>query len=209
MVEEYNFHASVYIPYSVMMNIGGWGDAVDSIEIKVNDPQRIAETSEMIISHMERRHENEGKGMYETFNVSSYLEQSQMVFTIISLFLSAVAAISLLVGGIGVMNIMLVSVTERTREIGIRKSIGATNASIQIQFLFESVILTGIGGIAGTALGYFGGVAVGSLIGVQAGFSIEAAYIAVGVSSFIGVVFGVYPAAKAARLDPVEALRFE
>ena len=120
-----------------------------------------------------------------------------------------IAAISLLVGGIGIMNIMLVSVTERTREIGIRKSLGARTRDIMIQFLTESAILSACGGIVGILLG--GGLVMigGALLGVQAIVKPAVVLMAVGFSAMVGIFFGMYPASKAAKKDPIEALRYE
>ncbi|MCX5656748.1 MAG: FtsX-like permease family protein [Candidatus Omnitrophica bacterium] len=126
-----------------------------------------------------------------------------------SLLLGAIAAISLLVGGIGIMNIMLVSVTERTREIGLRKAIGATKKDIMVQFLIESVLMSFLGGITGVLLG--GGISV--LITLFAGWtvrvSLSSIILATTFSLAVGIVFGLWPAQKASRLDPIEALRYE
>jgi len=126
-----------------------------------------------------------------------------------------VAAISLLVGGIGIMNIMLVSVTERTREIGLRKAIGAKNRDILTQFLFESVILTCLGGAIGIFFGIilsiFGAVVIGYFLGQAwpTGISLFAIILGFCVAAFIGIVFGIYPARRASKLNPIEALRYE
>jgi len=127
----------------------------------------------------------------------------------LNIFVSFVAAISLLVGGIGVMNIMLVSVIERTKEVGIRKAIGATNGDILVQFLMEAVILTGFGGIFGILFGVSLGVGIGSVFGIPPVFSPIYIFGSMFVSTVIGVVFGVTPARKAANLNPVDALRTE
>ena len=127
----------------------------------------------------------------------------------VSAAVGGIAAISLLVGGIGIMNIMLVSVTERTREIGIRKSLGARTQDIMIQFLTESAILSACGGILGVLLGT-GLVAIGgAVLGVQTIIRPVIVVIAVGFSAMVGVFFGIYPASKAAKKDPIEALRYE
>ena len=133
---------------------------------------------------------------------------SSMLGTV-SLGISAIAALSLLVGGIGVMNIMMVSVTERTREIGTRKALGAPAAAIRIPSTTESVILCLIGGIAGILLGLALGAGLSKAVGYAARPSLTAIVVAVGFRMAIGVFFGYYPANKAAKLDPIEALRYE
>ena len=119
------------------------------------------------------------------------------------------ASVALLVGGIGVMAIMMVSVTDRTREIGVRKALGATRGDILVQFLIEAATLTGIGGVIGILVGIGAGQAVTRLLGIDAAPPVGLTLIAVFVSVGIGVVFGVLPARRAARLDPIEALRYE
>lgn len=127
----------------------------------------------------------------------------------ISLAISAIAAISLLVGGIGVMNIMTVSVTERTREIGTRKALGTTNTAILTQFIIESIVLCAIGGVIGVGLGIGLGSVLSQVMGYLARPSVAAIIIAVAFSMAIGVFFGYYPAKKAAKMDPIDALRYE
>ncbi|WP_455056390.1 ABC transporter permease [Jutongia sp.] len=133
---------------------------------------------------------------------------SEMVHTV-SLAISLIAGISLLVGGIGVMNIMLVSITERTREIGTRKALGATNGSIRMQFIIESMVLCLVGGCLGIVLGLILGSVAASVLGYSATAPVAAIFVAVLFSMVVGVFFGYYPANKAARLDPIEALRYE
>jgi putative ABC transport system permease protein len=147
---------------------------------------------------------------YDDFTVNNQKDLLQTVNTVTSgltLMLAAIAAISLLVGGIGIMNIMLVSVTERTQEIGLRKAIGATQQDILIQFIIEAVMLSAAGGLLGTALGVGGVLLVGAVTPLQAGISPIAVAVAVCVSGGIGLFFGVVPARRAAQLDPIVALR--
>jgi len=126
-----------------------------------------------------------------------------------TLFLAAIASISLVVGGIGIMNMMLTTVTERTREIGLRKAIGATRRDINLQFLSEAVALTLIGGAIGVALGWGIATVVSSLGIIQTQVSLLSVALAFGVSAIIGITFGYYPARRASRLNPIEALRYE
>jgi putative ABC transport system permease protein len=158
---------------------------------------------------LESRHNNRGLEKYRVENALKQLDQVNKVLGIFTAFIGAVAAISLLVGGIGVMNIMLVSVTERTREIGIRKAVGATTSAILLQFLTESVIISVIGGIIGMLLGIAGAYAIGSYANITPALSGTAILGAILFSSAVGIFFGIYPARKAANLDPIDALRYE
>ena len=133
---------------------------------------------------------------------------TEMISTI-SMAIAVIAGISLLVGGIGVMNIMLVSITERTREIGTRKALGATNNSIRIQFIVESIVICIIGGIIGIILGVGIASIATNLLGFAVKPSVDGIVLSVTFSIFIGVFFGYYPANKAAKLNPIEALRYE
>jgi putative ABC transport system permease protein len=152
---------------------------------------------------------------FSTGTQASAMEQVNTVMSILTLFLVAVVAISLVVGGVGIMNIMLVSVTERTREIGLRKALGATSKNIMTQFILEAIMLTASGGVIGIALGVFfsfvASLILGSYLGLnwQFAFPFQAMFLGLGVSSLIGLVFGLYPARKASRKSPMEALRYE
>ena len=145
--------------------------------------------------------------MYES--AESQLGMINTVLGTLSIAIGAIAAISLLVGGIGIMNIMLVSVTERTREIGIRKSLGARTKDILTQFLIEAMILSVIGGLIGTAFGVSIATIGTKIAGVDVVISPVAILMAVVFSAGVGIFFGIFPAKKAAKLDPIEALRYE
>lgn len=198
------------IPMSALE--GGFGFYVGDFEqfyVIGESNEHLSEIATQCVSLLEKRHNARGSGaiMVESFNDA--LAQVNNVLGYITIFVVLVAAISLLVGGIGVMNIMLVSVTERTREIGIRKSLGARTGSILLQFLSESAIITLMGGIIGIIIGVSGAFAVCSLIGFTAQVLPSTVLGASIFSSAVGIFFGIYPARKAARLSPIEALRHE
>jgi putative ABC transport system permease protein len=146
---------------------------------------------------------------YRVFDQSSILETLDETTAMLTALLGGIAAISLIVGGIGIMNIMLVSVTERTREIGIRKAIGAQRKDILIQFLIESVVVSGLGGLIGIVLGYIATKGIGNMMDMTAEVSPMIVLISLGFSMIIGVGFGLYPANKASKLIPIQALRYE
>jgi putative ABC transport system permease protein len=146
---------------------------------------------------------------FQVTDVAQITNVLNTVTSALTLFLGAIAAVSLLVGGIGIMNIMLVSVTERTREIGIRLAIGAEEGEIQRQFLMEAIILTSVGGLMGMVLGLGGSFLLTKVLNFPFVVDPSIAVISVGFSAVIGVVFGYVPARRAARLDPIEALRYE
>ncbi|HSK47195.1 MAG TPA: FtsX-like permease family protein, partial [Coriobacteriia bacterium] len=142
-------------------------------------------------------------------NMSDLLESVSQVTGTLTTLLAGIAGISLLVGGIGIMNMMLTTVTERTREIGLRKAIGAPDGAISSQFLAESVVLTLLGGAIGTLAGWGIGTVAGNVLGTGAVIGLDSVLLAAGVCAFIGVVFGFYPAQRAAKLSPIDALRYQ
>jgi putative ABC transport system permease protein len=198
--------AVLYTPIQTIMDIYRY-DYIDYFYVSINNIDNADQTAIEINKLLETKHRN--KDTYYVRNSADELEMVNNVLGIITAFISFVAGISLLVGGVGVMNIMLVTVTERTREIGIRKSLGAKNKDIRQQFLIEAVILTIIGGTIGILLGFLGGLGIGSMMKITPKISLLSVVITVGVSTIIGIAAGVYPANKAAKLDPIEALRYE
>jgi putative ABC transport system permease protein len=151
---------------------------------------------------------NEGDD-FQVRNQSELTEAASETARIMTLLLSAIAGISLLVGGIGIMNIMLVSVTERTREIGLRLALGARGSDVLTQFLVEAVVMSLAGGVVGVALGFTGSEVVRAVTGWNTMISPEIVFLALGFAAAVGVFFGFYPARRAAALDPIEALRYE
>lgn len=148
-------------------------------------------------------------GIYELNTTTNNTSSFDSILSTLTLFITAVASISLLVGGIGVMNIMLVSVTERIKEIGIRKALGATNNEILAQFMVEAIILTLVGGLLGIVIGVGGSIVAGDIVSIKPIFTKEIIVISVSISTLIGLVFGVVPARKASLLNPIEALHNE
>ena len=186
-------------------------NAVGAIMVKARDEESLTQAEEEITALLDQRHRI-GQGKERDFtvrNLSEMLALSQQSAKIMSLLLGAVASISLLVGGIGIMNIMLVSVTERTREIGIRMAIGAKRRNILLQFLTEATLLTMTGGVLGILLGCAGAYSVSLALDWPVLIAPEAVIVAVTFSAAVGLFFGFYPARKAAGLNPIDALRYE
>jgi putative ABC transport system permease protein len=185
--------------------------SVNEISIQVADADQMAETSAEITAMLRARHRL-GPDQADDFTIRSFNDLLSTITNVtgtLTLFLSGIAGISLLVGGIGIMNIMLVSVTERTREIGIRMAVGARASDILAQFLSEAMVLSLFGGVVGVVLGVAVAAAVQSFVGWEILIPIRAVVIAVGFSASIGIFFGIYPAHRASRLDPIEALRHQ
>ncbi len=207
---------TVFVPLSTARKrvLGGrelGGKSVEAIFVKVAQSEWVSEAEAQVRSLLRQRHRLRGNEPDDFYirNLSQVLEARAESSRAMSLLLAAVASVSLVVGGIGIMNIMLVSVTERTREIGLRMAVGAEGADILSQFLIEAVTLSLIGGLIGTALGIAGSMTIAALGEWPAIVRVDSVVLAFGFSVLVGVFFGFYPARKAARLDPIEALRYE
>jgi putative ABC transport system permease protein len=185
--------------------------SVQSITVKVHDGRDVAEAEQEMRDLLRQRHRLQPSQEDDFFlrNLSEVLAAQEASSRVLAMLLAAIASVSLVVGGIGIMNIMLVSVTERTREIGLRMAVGARGRDILLQFLVEAVTLALIGGLAGIVLGVGASFAVGHFAGWRTEMNAAAIVLAVTFAGVIGVFFGFYPARKAARLAPIDALRHE
>ena len=190
---------------------GARGNSVNQVYVKAIDEDALFQLEQDIAELLRQRHRIE-PGDDDDFNVqnlTSIQEAAQASTQTFTILLAAVAGVSLIVGGVGIMNIMLVSVTERTREIGLRMAVGAKRSDVLVQFALESVTLSLLGGLIGLALGVAGAILMAKFGDWPSAIPAWAAPLAIGFSTFVGVAFGAYPAWRAARLDPIEALRRE
>ncbi|MBU4482366.1 ABC transporter permease [Patescibacteria group bacterium] len=206
----------VVIPLGAAQKIIFGINHLHHIAMKVNSENSVPYVSEQAKDIMREQHDidNPDKDDFTVYTTANFIKTLSNITNALKFFLSAIAAISLLVGGVGIMNIMLVAVNERTREIGLRKAIGATEKNIQNQFLIESIIVTLLGGVIGIILGAIisGGIAaIAAYLGYKWGFviTIPSVLLGIGVSGLVGIIFGWYPSRKASKLEPVEALRYE
>ena len=200
---------AAYIPITVAQKLSGAAEGYASITIMTTSAVSSANFAAVAEHFLNRYYQNNENYQVAAMSMESILSTVDSMMGTVNIAIAAIAAISLLVGGIGVMNIMLVSVTERTREIGTRKALGATNGNIRIQFVVESVIICAVGGVLGILFGGVLGYVGSTLIGAPAVPKLSYILLAVGFSMAIGIFFGYYPANKAAKMDPVEALRYE
>lgn len=200
----------IFIPYTTASSRVFGTANFGAIYSTVEDIQLIDATVVQIEEKLtEFRGLSEEDKDFTVFTSEDLLTTASQITAIFTTLLSSIAAISLIVGGIGISNIMLVSVTERTREIGLRKAVGARQGDILGQFLLEAVTLTLLGGLIGIVLGVSLAVLIGNVANLQANISLNIVILATSVSAMVGIVFGFYPAYKAAKLDPIEALRYE
>lgn len=200
---------TLYVPFTTLSQAQGGNSTVDSLYIRTQTEELKDTVSTNARNLLEARHNARGRSVYMVQDLMQQVDMINNMIGMIQTFVAAVAAISLLVGGVGVMNIMLVSVSERTREIGIRKALGAKTGAILQQFLTESVILSLIGGVIGLILGYLGALGICSLINVTPVFTLSSIITTLVFSASVGIFFGIYPARQAARMSPIEALRHE
>ena len=207
---------AIYIPISVQQkfltgpNASG-EDYVSTISLAAQSTDVMTELQNQVTQILLDRHHisDATQADFSTINQQDIIASASSITTTLTILLASIAGISLIVGGIGIMNMMLTTVTERTREIGLRKAIGAKRHDINVQFLGEAILLTFTGGITGVILGWLIAFAVSYTGVISAQVSLSSILLSFGISAFIGVVFGYYPARRASKLNPIEALRFE
>lgn len=206
---EAQMPAVLYIPHTFASTVFGASN-INALYIVAEDKDTMDSVSLNTVNYLKAKHRNRDKeDIYTSKSMMSQLDQINQVMSIFTTFIATVAGISLLVGGIGIMNILLVSVTERTREIGIRKAIGAKTKTILGQFLTEAIILSLLGGLIGLTLGVIFANILGAIAGITPSISTGLVIGVITFSSAVGLFFGIYPAKKAAKLDPIDALRYE
>ena len=206
-----SFDDRIYIPLSTCMRRLARQDHLDVLNVQARRSDQMFEAQTCIEETLMRTHNIPpwGDPDFRVFNQGEFVETVEQTAQVFTLLLAGVALVSLIVGGIGIMNIMLVSVTERTREIGLRKAIGATRLNILMQFLIESVAVSVLGGLIWIALGYYAAHTLASQANWKVLIPIEGVLLAFGFAMFIGIFFGLYPAWRASQLQPIEALRYE
>ena len=203
--------SNIYIPISTAQKYFSGNQYISSISVSSSDSKSTTQVQADITSLLNERHKikDGATADFNTMNQSDILSSATSMTTTFTYLLAAIAGISLIVGGIGIMNMMLTTVKERTREIGLRKAIGAKSSDISKQFLIESVVLTVLGGVVGVVLGLLISFTVNYLNITQTTVTLSSVVLAFGVSSLIGIIFGYYPAKSAAKLNPIDALRYE
>lgn len=206
----FNPDDTIYVPLTTMQKILSGGEYLSSIAISVETKDLMSQVQqEASIVLADKHRVDPASPDFSILSQADILGTLTQVTDTFTIFLAAVAGISLIVGGIGIMNMMLTTVTERTREIGLRKAIGAKSRHISRQFLTEAIMLTFLGGAVGVALGWIISILVSRFAGIATTVSMSSVLLAFGVSAAIGIIFGYYPARRAASLNPIEALRYE
>ncbi|MFA6397603.1 MAG: ABC transporter permease [Candidatus Paceibacterota bacterium] len=198
----------VIVPLSTMQKVLAGADYLSSMSVAVVDKDQMAIVKQELTDALLRKH-NVEEADFSVMSQADILSTLTQVIDTFTIFLASIAGISLLVGGIGIMNMMLTTVTERTREIGLRKAVGAKRRDINNQFLIEAIVLTFSGGLAGVILGWLVSFTITSLGIIKTQVSFSSVLLAFGVSTVIGIIFGYYPARRASKLNPIEALRYE
>lgn len=198
----------IFVPLSTMQKILSGDEFLSTISVSVTDKNKMTEVKDLVTSTLLDQH-HVAEADFSVISQEDILGTLTTVIDTFTIFLAAIASISLLVGGIGIMNMMLTTVTERTKEIGLRKAIGAKRGDINLQFLSEAVVLTFIGGFFGIVLGWLISFIITSTGIIATQVSISSILLAFGVSAGIGIIFGYYPARRAGMLNPIDALRFE
>lgn len=201
----------VLIPLATAQRYLSGNTYVSDISIQVADPSAMVDIQQQVTDLLMNRHNIRDASLadFSIVNQADIISTASSITGIFTILLASIAGISLLVGGIGIMNMMLTTVTERTREIGLRKAVGAKKKDITLQFLMESIMLTFFGGLIGILLGWLLSLIAGRFVGVNATVSVGSIILAFSVSAGIGILFGYYPARRAAGLNPIEALRYE
>lgn len=203
----------IYVPLTTLSQYlsGSNSNYISQIIVKVFDQKSISSVKDEITNILLVKHKIKDPSLadFSVYTQEDILNAASTVTNTFTMLLASIAGISLLVGGIGIMNMMLTTVTERTREIGLRKAIGAESKDINIQFLGEAVVITFLGGILGIIFGWLLSWLISVFGGIQTQISVFSIFLAFGISALIGVIFGYYPAARASRLNPIEALRYE
>lgn len=201
----------IYVPLSTAQHYIAGSASVGTINIQGEDDYSLDLLETDVQALLMQRHKitDENQLDFQIMNQGDIVESASSITGTLTVLLASIAGISLLVGGIGIMNMMLTTVTERTREIGLRKAVGAKRGDITIQFLAEAVTLTFVGGIIGVVLGWVASLAVRNFGNISTEISLISVLLAFGVSAVIGIIFGYYPAWRAAKLNPINALRYE